>query len=648
MEFRNCVISEQDPLGRNAMERVCAAAAQCGIDVVKTIPAHLKESIRNDPSSRRSVSQCFVAEVHGGEFCTEISLKPGKAVRVVKAFYDGGAVCDVTGQVQCRLELDATPYLCGTFSKDGKLLLYVEFETDVIDYAYEKIEQCIERHLSLYDGLPLKGFALDEFGAGTRAEHVYHTGEWFLKRFSAAYGYNFLDVLYQMDTNTPGAAKVRHDYYALTHRITHAFQNTVRICFEKKFGKDLFIGFHHTWWGEGNSGDLWAGNIDYFGLTDVLSGGFVDAQYDAQRTMLSMTQLCESLAKQSDTGLAYNMCWDRFPTHEKMDYYHRYLAARNVRWIGHGYGRTGPFGPGYPHHSTWADAGVCTGREKKMQAFYQGAVSKPKVAFLYLWEGLAYYNDHSIHYHRLGMKALFEKMQLAGIEMDVISNLENCGEEYDVLFISWGAMLPCGMMDRIESLAEQGKQIIFIGTPVFCDTDGADLSARFTSLTGCRAEKPIPYTETYEYNACDLWFTTETIPMQVFPLKLQSAKATVTSGTAVCGVVRGNVSFYSFEVALTEAFDNIIASLDRYKNPGAGAGVLSKTAFGDDFQLLCLCGIWDQVIDSSFSFAGHSVALSNTNFVGIQIFDDGTICIAGQKNGVILIDGKKIVPNIIV
>lgn len=75
--------------------------------------------------------------------------------------------------------------------------------------------------------------------------------------------------------------------------------------FEEKYGKDLFIGFHHTWWGEGNSGDLWAGNIDYFRLCKALTGGFVDAQYDTERTMLSMTQLAESIARYDVLETAY-------------------------------------------------------------------------------------------------------------------------------------------------------------------------------------------------------------------------------------------------------------------------------------------------------------------------------------------------------
>lgn len=649
MEFRNCILSERDTLGRNAMERVCAAAKNSGIDVVKTIPAHLSDCIRENPSVRRRISKCCFAEVRGGHFCAEMPEAKGKPIKIIKAFYENNsAVHNVTDRVQYCFELNAQSQICGDFSEDGRLLLYVEFETDEIDYAYTGIKECIESHLSLYDGLPLNGFALDEFGAGTRAEHVYHTGEWFLKRFDKEFGYSFADVLYQMDTNGPNAAKVRYDYYYLTNLITYEFQQSVRDCFEKRFGKELFIGFHNTWWGEGNSGDLWAGNIDYFSLTKALRGGFVDAQYDAQRTMLSMTLLSEALAKYSDTGLAYNMCWDRFPTHEKMDYYHRYLAMRNVRWIGHGYGRTSIFGPGYPEHSTWEDAKTSTRRERAMQAFYSGAVSKPKVAFLYLWQGLAYCNDSSIHYHRLGMKALLEKMQLAGIELDVICDIDENADNYDVLFISWGTMLPRGLMDRIEELAKKGKQIIFIGTPVVCDTEGNDLSERFEHLTGCKAGTPVDYIQDYEYVAYDLWFTKDKISMKKFPLAVHTAEVIAKDGEAVCGVKKGNVSFYSFEAALTDVFDNLIQSLSQYQNPLVGDGVLSKTAYGDGFQLFCLCGIWDKKIEGRFAFAGHEFQISGADLVGIKIFDDGAINFAGPANCKIFIDGKEKAPDVIV
>ena len=648
MEFRNCILSESDPLGRNAMERVCAAAEENGIDAVKTIPAQLTDCVRKNPSIRRRISKACHARVTDGYFRADLPAAKGKAVKIIKAFFTDGAVKDVTNQINCRFELDAQPYMQGLYQEDGTLLIYVEFETDEIDYAYEGIKTCIERHISLYDGLTLSGFALDEFGAGTKLEHVYHTGEWFLNRFYKEFGYGFQDVIYKMDTPAPGAAKVRHDYYYLTYLLTYEFQKTVQDSFEKQFGKEIFIGFHNTWWGEGNSGDLWAGNIGYFGLTKALSGGFVDAQYDAQRTMLSMTLLSESLAKYSDTGIAYNMCWDRFPTHEKMDYYHRYLAMRNVRWIGHGYGRTGSFGPGYPHHSTWEDAKICTMRERKMQAFYNGAVSKPKAALLYLWEGLSYFNDSSIHFHRLGMKALLEKVQLAGIELDVICELDEDAADYDVLFLSWPAMLPQGMMEKVEQLAEMGKQIIFLGTPVFCDTAGHDLSKRFETLTGCKAGERTAYAQDYEYVANDLWFTKNKIPMQMFPIAPKSAETVAEINGTVCGVKKGSVSFYSFEAALTETFDSILRTLKINQNPFVQDGVLSKLAYGDGFEIFCLCGIWNKKITGTFPFKGHEFQVDKADFVGIKVYDNGTVTIAAPANCTVFVDGEKITPDIIV
>ena len=215
MEFRNCILSESDPLGRNAMERVCAAAEANGIDAVKTIPAQMTDCVRKDPTIRRRISKACHARVTDGYFRADLPTAKGKAVKIIKAFFTDGAVKDVTNQINCRFELDAQPYMQGLYQEDGTLLIYVEFETDEIDYAYEGIKTYIERHISLYDGLTLSGFALDEFGAGTKLEHVYHTGEWFLNRFYKEFGYSFQDVIYKMDTPAPGAAKVRHDYYYL-------------------------------------------------------------------------------------------------------------------------------------------------------------------------------------------------------------------------------------------------------------------------------------------------------------------------------------------------------------------------------------------------------------------------------------------------
>ena len=162
-----------------------------------------------------------------------------------------------------------------------------------------------------------------------------------IKKFYDKYGYRFEDRLYLMDARDKDFefAKVRYDYYNLTEDITYDYQKRIKELFTNQFGENLFIGFHHTWVGEGNSGDLWAGDMDYFRLADNLSGGFVDAQYDSERTMNSLGLFAESIAEFQNKP-AYNMCWDRYTTPEKFDYFHRLLAVRNQNWVGHAVSKT--------------------------------------------------------------------------------------------------------------------------------------------------------------------------------------------------------------------------------------------------------------------------------------------------------------------
>lgn len=95
-------LSESDPLGRNAMERVCAAAEANGIDAVKTIPAQMTDCVRKGPTIRRRISKACHARVTDGYFRADLPAAKGKAVKIIKAFFTDGAVKDVTNQINCR------------------------------------------------------------------------------------------------------------------------------------------------------------------------------------------------------------------------------------------------------------------------------------------------------------------------------------------------------------------------------------------------------------------------------------------------------------------------------------------------------------------------------------------------------------------
>lgn len=665
IEFRNCLYDAFDPQGYGAFEAAAREADALGLKVVQIVPSPGQQGVKDRPEERQRWLVEHAAVVSGGRFEAMIE-EPGfggsgatrpRLIGLRQAFLverNGEETrmirfADVTGELDWRLELDALPRVVGTCAAcpgDGELLLYAEYGVDVLDFDSPSAYAELDRQAAVFAGLPVAGFAMDEFGTGTRAKDVYHAGPHFLAAFRARYGYELTDKLPLLlhEDVEGGAGKVRFDYYNLTMELTYALQKHAREAFARTHGTGLFAGFHHTWWGEGNSGDLWAGNLDYFRLTDNLSGGFVDAQYDAERTMTSMTLLAESIAKYSSTGIPYNMCWDRYPTPEKMDAYHRLLAVRGVRWIAHTYGRSGEFGPGYPEHRTWPLTEACTRLEKEFQRFIGRAVSRPKVAMLYLWESVAGMNDENMHYHRMSMKALLDKLLLRHIEVDVAPSFETAYGKYDTLLVPWPVMLPEAAWNALQSYAAEGGKVIFMGPPANCTTEGRDIREEFEQLTGARVVPymaGIPYEGEHEYVAWDMWFTDKRIPMRCYPLTLQDGEPIMEAGGRVLGVRKGSVEYFAFELPLTAAFDEVLDRLAAYRELDLPEGMYCKTAYeGEDTAVLTLTGRWDAKLHAAFRFRGNEIDIRDGSIAGIKFRGDRVIAIIGDTGGSVYVNGR--------
>lgn len=663
LEFRNCGFDEWDEIGQKALRTAEEEARKHGLGFVPILPWPGLRLLKRHPEAR----QTWIAEhgvfVRGGRFqvrlrelasAGHIETRP-VFERIAKAFYvrreegilrEALDITDDLRDVSLMLTDEAT--LSGTYGRDGELLLYAAFSTDYPDYASPAMAEAIEESLARYEGLRPDGFALDEFGAGSKTEGVYLAGTAFLQAFRERYGYDFLDRIYwlQNDSGDGTAGKLRFDYYNLTMETTYRIQKLAKDRYEANYGAARFAGFHSTWWGEGNSGDLWAGNIDYFRLTDNLSGGFVDSQYDAERTMMSMTMLAESLAKYSGSGLAYNMCWDRKPTEGNMVYYHRLLACRGVRWVAHAYGNSGPFGPGYPHHPTWKTAGRCVAMHKAMQRFADGAVARPRVAVMYAWESVAYRNDPFMHYHRLSMKALLHKLMLRHIEADVVPSFEEDLARYDALIVLWPAMLPEAAWQRIRSYAKlAGKRLVFIGPPGTCTTEGRDIRGEFAELTGAEpAGGEREYPGEYEYVAWDLWFTGDRIPMRCAPLELRDGgehtRMLIKHDGRLLGVRRGNVSCYAFELPLTPYFDSLLNELEAYRDLLLPPDALGRVALQGDASVLTLMPRFGSALNAAFEYAGRSIVIEGGGLIGLR-FQGGRLTAAiGEEGATLFVDGE--------
>lgn len=659
LEFRNSIYNEQDVEGKLALEIAVEEANRLGLGAIRTFPFPGINILKKFPQAR----QKWVVEARGEvvnnkveirlpapDRCDLTQTKPSflEIIKVYQVTRQDDVIIhinDISGSIHYNVDMDALPLFRANWNKYGEILVYAVYSTDSADYAFEGINSSVDELLENEKGFIYDGYALDEFRTGTSRPGFYLVGEHFLNEFQKNYGYKLLDKLYMLQNEVVGecAGKVRYDYYEFTIELTYRIQKYLKNRFQSLYGSKSFIGFHHTWWGEGNSGDLWGGCIDYFKLADTLSGGFVDAQYNTERTMASLTILAESLAKYSDSGIAYNMCWDVYPTHEKMDYYHRLLAVRNVRWVGHGYGKTGPFGPGYPDHSTWGDATKCVYREKVFQEFIGSMMSKPKVAMLYLWESLACMNDEFIHYHRLGMKGLLHKFMLNHIEIDVLPSFDMDYDRYETLIVPWPLMMPQKVWEALKNYAQNGGRIIFTGPPAQYTTEGLLIDEDFADLLGMEKMTSTPYlmyTEEFEYEELDIWFTDKKLSMRCYPMKPKSCETVIKKDGKIFGVKNAKIEYYSFEIALTSHFEDILLSLKGAVELDLPDNVISKTSYEGDVAVITITSRWNEMFNVNFNYKTNIIEISEGRLVGIRLEGNTVVDIISEPGASITINSR--------
>lgn len=662
-EFRRCRYSEFDETGRAAMRVAYEEAKRLGLGFTKTFPIKHDTLITKYPELKRrhwvEAPACLTAQPQQIPWDTGTRLLPDQLLRAFRVGKDAQDVItwveDATADVAWSVREDA---LWASAGVPGMYLLFFSFEkvdlekkvTDCadVDYSNDHVLELFDEILECYADYRLDGYAMDEFGAGSRKQGEYLANDCFFEKFLERYGYDLRDKLYLMHHKTTDTefAKVRYDYYNFTVELTYRFQMKAKEKFTAKYGKDIFIGYHHTFWGEGNSGDLWAGNIDYFRLAPVLSGGFVDAQYDTERTMLSMNALAEGLAKYSGTGRAYNMCWDRITTPEKMDYYHRMLAVRNVNWVAHALAKglhgkprstgkntaiffAGSYLKQLEGNPIWGDVNRIIHREHAMDRFIGGAKSDAKVAVLYIWESNAYYNNDYMHYHKLSFKALLDKLMTNNIPVDVVPSFERDFSDYDVIFALWPAMMPKALWEALKGEIEKGKQVYFMGPPACVTTEGENIAAEFETLTGCKVTDRHTYFGGHEYPAWDMWFTDRVIPMVTYCNDYYPIEAK-----------NGNVRYYGYEAPLTETMFRIIEELAPYKTV-KDTRLLSKTFEKEDHRILTLTGRWNARINDCITFEGNAITIENGLLLGIKCQNGKVVQILSEKDAKFTVNGEE-------
>jgi|GEM_PF-2301394 len=657
-EFRNSMYDMYSDTGKAAVRAVVNMSKELGLKSVILFEHPGVPLLEKYPQARQKWLIEHRAQVIARAFSLDL-IQPGppdfsttSAVfqGIRRAFFvkrQAGAISeceDVTDQIGWAFHNANTPRITGTYESEGELLLYAEYEINRPDYAFPYIREGLEMMLDICAGCEPDGIILDEFGIGTRKEDIYMGGEWFCRRFEERFGYDFRSRLFLLKNEAEGycAALTRYHYYKLSCELTGEIQRQANEMFKERYPWCRFTGCHHTWWGEGNSGDLWAGNMDYFSLARNICGGMTDSQFYSESTMTSMISLAESLAKYAGGKEIYSCSWTRDPTPMQLEYYSSLLGSRNCRWTYIGWGCALGFSPGYPDHYTWDGLENHLKNQYEMLDFIKTAEKKPKVALMYCWESAAAQNNRFMHYHRLSLKAVLRECMTSHIEIDVVPTFAENLDDYETLIVLWPELLPEDAWSAIRQYVRSGKDVIFMGPPARYTAEGRDVSAEFRALVGAGAiSRGEIYPEEYAYDFRDVWFTPEKVDMLCYPMEPAGGRPLIVHGDKCMGIQNGNVKYYPFEIALTPCFGAVMGRLSAFAHINAEQSFISKLMYDGEDAVLTLCARLGQFIDARFEFLDQTVEIRRGKLIGLR-FSAGVLKEAVSRRGaVIRVNGKE-------
>lgn len=628
-----------------------------------------------------------IVPVRNGRFSLDISFAGGtmmeyeipRIIGIERAFLvktDGvrnlKRARDVTAQVTYDLSMELIPRIDGRLRTDGDLLVYISLALAWTDYSSPEYIRHLDECLEMYKDVKLESLGWDEpstVDVYKPEPRCYGMSESFLRRFKRHYKYDLLDKVYMLDYAVPGdsGATVRYDYYSFLGEILRRNQMHFKKRCKQFFGDTIDLGVHHTWMGESSSSDVYTGDIDYFSLLDGVTGGFVDAHHDKEEMMIPLTILAESLAKYSDTGVPYNMCWDNMNRRDTnlhhdvlFDYAHRLLAVRGVTWVGAAY-MTPPAASWaqFPHRSTWNLAAHAIKRQKTFRRFLDGAVSAPRVAILYTWHSLARFSyDYNIHIHRYSLKTLIYNLNRGHTEVDVIPGVDKAFS-YDVLFVPWPSMLPEQTWKDIKALATKGVKIIFIGMPAELTTKGRDLSREFAGLLGIAPVSPWDGIELKEQMQISLngktvkatfgnalhgyhMFRPGTVDPVYIPLRAKSAEVFARIGRRVVGVRKGNYNYISFDFPLSAQLSKkIFRMLEIKPEVRMGNQVIAKVSCKGQTTVLTATGRYEERLNETFTFKNNRIEVKDALIIGIKAQGDTIVDVIGEQVAELRVNGKR-------
>ena len=216
LEFRRCRYNELNEEGQQIIKFCYEYAKKSELKFVKIIPHYLLEQLEKYPFLKNRLTKKIETTVRNGKCLKknfdQFGSSPSNIVAAFRIRRKNGNADFEKVSLPPNIPFNTVYDFISTLS-DGRYVFYFGYETNTADYASPKSEQIAKDFLEILKDYQIDGFALDEFGAGSRLKDAYTVSPSFLEKFYRKYGYRFEDRLYLMDYRTKDYGFARLRYY---------------------------------------------------------------------------------------------------------------------------------------------------------------------------------------------------------------------------------------------------------------------------------------------------------------------------------------------------------------------------------------------------------------------------------------------------
>ena len=531
LEFRNTKAPLRSPRFQAAVQRICAEAKRLGLKVA--LDASLNhcapDMLIEHPELFTEQLAKHQVTVRDGRFTMEVGWGDPSCRTIENAWLvkPRGAAWQVEEVgTRCRLLTQSSEGGgCAMTSQRGGAVTKQDWVVDGVDtgellvvtrqrYNYSNRDlghpaqgEYLDRMCNFAGAQDVAGVVWDEphFGFDF-LDDAYPISDHLYKVFAGRFGYELRTRLvdFWLDVAGRDSGQVRLDFAELLESQLAVLETGFkqRALVHPKLGgrnPELFVGIHRTMHEE-LSDDFRIGCVDYFRHTHGLTAGCTDSVFEREDSMVTMLLLARAMAPLSESGAAWNNSWGFRPTAMHLAYYLRVMGCLGVRWLGHAYHGSVMFGPGYPHHPTWAGMSDHLTAHRELLDQLTGATPAVDTAVLYNWRGLADFPGNYLHQHRRDLLMAGLELSTAQASVTLIdpAQLADAGQRYRRLLVLWPSRLDIAAWDALEQAAAAGVEIFLIGPPAWKSATGADVSERWAALAGCRpvardAALAVPY-----------------------------------------------------------------------------------------------------------------------------------------------------------